>query len=146
MDIRVDAFIDGAYIENGGQKIEMYQRLATLNSVQELEALTDEMIDRYGTPTRPVETLLKATAVRLQGKKLGLSNIVEKPKFLELKWQRPQDMPPLARLEPKLRRRFRTVHDAPMTLCISLQAIPDTLSFLEYLFKAIDVLQDAKGE
>lgn len=146
MDIRVDAFIDGAYIENGGQKIEMYQRLATLNSVQELEALTDEMIDRYGTPTRPVETLLKATAVRLQGKKLGLSNIVEKPKFLELKWQRPQDMPPLARLEPKLRRRFRTVHDAPMTLCISLEAIPDTLSFLEYLFKAIDVLQDAKGE
>jgi transcription-repair coupling factor (superfamily II helicase) len=136
MEIHVDAFIDDAYISNGGQKIEMYQRLATLSSQQELEELTDEMIDRYGTPTRPVETLLKATGLRLMGKSLGLVHMTEKKNCLELKWLKQQDMPVLSKLETVLRKRIRPVPGSALMVRINLQDVPDTLLFIDYLFKA----------
>lgn len=87
METHIDAFIDDDYIHNGGQKIEMYQRMAVLQSVQELDELQKELIDRYGKPTKPVETLLEATRIRLRGKAMGLVLIAQKKTTLELKWQ-----------------------------------------------------------
>ena len=51
MEVHIDAFIDDDYISNGGQKIEMYQRLAVLTSLSELDDLEKELVDRYGRPT-----------------------------------------------------------------------------------------------
>jgi transcription-repair coupling factor (superfamily II helicase) len=136
MDIHVDAFIDDAYIENGGQKIEMYQRMAMLRTETELAELRQELMDRYGKPTQPVETLLRATRIRLLGKAAGLVLIAEKREFVELKWQRVQDMPSLVKLERRIRCRFRTVPDSKLMLRVSTQGIPDILAFLDYLFQA----------
>ncbi|MCI1821200.1 MAG: transcription-repair coupling factor [Megasphaera sp.] len=137
MDIHIDAFIDDAYIQNGGQKVEMYQRMAMLRTQKEFTDLRQEIIDRYGKPTLPVETLLRATQIRLMGKEIGLILIAEKKDWLELKWRSIAEMPPLARLEDALCKRFRIVPDSSVTLRVSTKGITDILSFLEYLFQSI---------
>ena len=138
MDIHVDAFIDATYIENGGQKIEMYQRLALLKTQDELTALRNELVDRYGTPTDPVEALLQVARLRLMAQAAGIVHVVEKKDWLELKWQQAQHMPAVAKLDAKVRKRFYTVPDSPLMLRVSLQYIPDILTFLNYLFNAFN--------
>ena len=107
-----------------------------LRNEDELKELRAELVDRYGTPTDPVEALLQVAHARLLAREAGLVHVLEKQDWLELKWQRVQDMPPLVKLEPKLRSRFRTVPDSNVTFRVSLKYIPDILSFLNYIFKA----------
>lgn len=141
METHIDAFIDDAYISNGGQKIEMYQRLATITDEKELNDLEKELLDRYGRPTRPVETLLHATRIRLTGRSLGLTLIAQKRDTLELKWRSLQDMPPLAELTGPLRRRFRTVPGMPLMLRISLAGVEDILTFLDQIFASFNTVR-----
>ena len=47
MEVHIDAFIDDQYISNGGQKIEMYQRMAMLKTEKDLTDLEAELLDRY---------------------------------------------------------------------------------------------------
>ena len=46
----------------------MYQRLAVLSSKEELAGLRQELADRYGKPSQPVEKLLQVTETRLDAK------------------------------------------------------------------------------
>lgn len=141
MEIHVDAFIDDDYIQNGGQKIEMYQRLAVLSSKEELAGLRQELADRYGKPSQPVEKLLQVTETRLDAKAQGLVLIAQKKDVLELKWQRVADMPDLPNLEPSLRRRFRLVPNLPVMVRVSLAGISDVLAFIQTLLTAFSSLR-----
>lgn len=144
-EVHVDAFIDAAYIANGGQKIEMYQRLALVRNTDELAALKKELIDRYGKPTRPVATLLFATRLRLQGRSLGLVYIGQKAEYIELKWKEVAVMPPAAALEPVLRRRCRPVPGIPTLLRFSLKNIPDVLTYIEYIFQGFEKVRKERS-
>ena len=141
MEIHVDAFIDDDYIQNGGQKIEMYQRLAVLSSKEELADLRRELADRYGKPSQPVEKLLQVTETRLDAKAQGLVLIAQKKDVLELKWQRVADMPDLSKLEPSLRRRFRLVPNMPVMVRVSLAGISDVLAFIQTLLVTFSSLR-----
>lgn len=145
MEIHADAFIDSDYIENGGQKIEMYQRLAVLNSQKELSELRQELVDRYGKPTKPVETLLAVTQARLDAKQLGIAQITQKRDKLEMKWQRAADMPDLRELPQKLFRRFRPVASMPLMVRVDLTGITDVLAFIQKLLTAFQSIREGSA-
>ena len=46
IDLEVDAFIDDAYIKDSARKISVYQRLLHIKSKEQLDDMTDELIDR----------------------------------------------------------------------------------------------------
>lgn len=141
MEVHIDAFIDDQYISNGGQKIEMYQRMAMLKTEKDLTDLEAELLDRYGKPTQPVKTLLAATHVRLQAQAQHILLISQKRDVLELKWQHTEQMPPVPQLNPKLRRSIRPVPGNPLLLRISLQGISDILAFLDSILKTFATLR-----
>ena len=141
MEVHIDAFIDDQYISNGGQKIEMYQRMALLKTEKDLMDLENELLDRYGKPTQPVKTLLAATRIRLQAHAQHILLISQKRDVLELKWQHTSQMPPLAKLDAKLRRHVRPVPGNPLMLRISLQGVSDILAFLDSILKTFATLR-----
>lgn len=141
LEIHVDAFIDDAYISNGGQKIEMYQRMALLRTEEELAALAAELEDRYGKPTKPVQTLLQATKLRLQAQKQHITLISQKRDVLEIKWQYPNLLPKASELDASLRRRVRPVPGNPLMLRISLANTSDILTLLADLLNTFSVLR-----
>lgn len=138
MDIHVDAFIDTDYISNGGQKIEMYQRMALLGTEEELTALEKELVDRYGKPTEPVRKLLQATRIRLEAKALGIVLISQKKDYIELKWQKPELMPHIDDLPKTWRQRLQTVRGLPTTLRVNLAGEGDVLTFLGRFWQALE--------
>ena len=48
MDLNVDAFIPDSYIANEYQKLDIYKRIAAIENEEEMEDMTEELIDRYG--------------------------------------------------------------------------------------------------
>ncbi|MCH4178715.1 MAG: transcription-repair coupling factor [Megasphaera sp.] len=141
LEVPVDAFIDDAYISNGGQKIEMYQRLAVASSIAEVDDLEKELQDRYGKPTLPVQTLLHATRTRLKAKSLGIILVAQKRQGLEIKWQRVADMPPLAKASPVLRRSLRLVPGIPNMVRISIGSSQPVLKVVDALMVTFNTLR-----
>ena len=48
MDLNVDAFIPASYIPNEYQKLDVYKRIAAIENREEMEDMTEELIDRFG--------------------------------------------------------------------------------------------------
>lgn len=145
LETHIDAFIDDAYISNGGQKIEMYQRLAVASSVEEVNELEKELRDRYGKPTMPVKTLLHATRIRLQAKAMGIILITQKRDVLEVKWRRVADMPPLEKAVPAMRKAFRTVPGIPNMIRVSIGTSRSVLDILDTLLVTFSTLRKGGG-
>ena len=78
VDIELDAYIPAGYIANEYQKLDIYKRIAAIQTEAEKEEMLDELIDRFGEPPRPVQNLLLAAQIREQAHQLYLKEIREK--------------------------------------------------------------------
>ena len=64
VDIAVDAFIPERYIESEVLRIEIYKRIAAIESREEAEDLRDELTDRFGEIPRAVNNLVDIAIIR----------------------------------------------------------------------------------
>ena len=64
VDISCDAFIPPDYIAGEGTKLEIYKRIAAIETEEEKLDMTDELIDRFGAPPAPVENLMKVALLK----------------------------------------------------------------------------------
>jgi transcription-repair coupling factor (superfamily II helicase) len=84
IEMQVEAYLDGEYIQDAMHKIEIYQRIAAVRKNEQLKELLDELIDRFGEPTEPVMRLLEIARIRNYARDMGVKSIVEKPMLLEI--------------------------------------------------------------
>ncbi|MGI6692779.1 MAG: transcription-repair coupling factor [Limnochordia bacterium] len=82
LDLKVNAYLDEAYVPDPGQKVELYQRVAALSSIEECDDLEEEIQDRFGDLPDPARNLLQSVRVKILARKAGLESItVRKGKF-----------------------------------------------------------------
>lgn len=84
IDLSVDAYIDGDYIDDAMHKIEIYQRIASIRDEEQIKSLVDDLTDRFGTPSIPVMRLLEVSRIKNCARHLGIRTIVEKNNMIEL--------------------------------------------------------------
>ena len=84
ISLPVEAFINREYISNAGDKIEIYRRLAVVREDAEIKDLREELEDRFGKVTEPVENLLQVARIRLAAKNLGVRSIQEQNLRIEI--------------------------------------------------------------
>ena len=84
IEIAVEAYLDGEYIDDAMHKIEIYQRIAAVRNEDHISSLLDELIDRFGEPTVPVLRLLDVARIKNYARNLGIKSIVEKERMIEL--------------------------------------------------------------
>ncbi|WP_196606960.1 transcription-repair coupling factor [Pectinatus frisingensis] len=78
IEIKVDAYIDGEYIDDAMHKMEIYQRIAALRNDTQLLNLKEDMEDRFGKLTLPVANLLQIAGIKNLARDMGIKSIVEK--------------------------------------------------------------------
>lgn len=81
----VDAFFPGRYIRDSRQKIEMYKRVAAASNEAELDDVVDELVDRYGEPSEPVNNLINVARLKLVAGEAGVMSIVGTDQAITLK-------------------------------------------------------------
>lgn len=83
IDIALPAYLNDTYISDAMHKIEIYKKIASLQSMDELKDLLDELQDRFGEPTVPVMNLLAIAQIKLMAQKLKMKSIVQKKNQVE---------------------------------------------------------------
>ncbi|MDY0235865.1 MAG: transcription-repair coupling factor [Gudongella sp.] len=87
IDIKVDGYITNNYIEDEEQKIEIYKRISTIESIDDYRELIDELIDRYGDLPKPVESLMNISYIRSLGSRNHIKNIVQIDNRVKLEYE-----------------------------------------------------------
>ncbi|MCR2823383.1 transcription-repair coupling factor [Lederbergia panacisoli] len=75
VELELDAYIPDSYINDGYQKIEMYKRFRNIDSLEEMEELQEEMIDRFGDYPEQVGYLFTVAEMKVYARQAKLELI-----------------------------------------------------------------------
>ena len=129
IDLEIDAFIDDAYIKDSARKISVYQRMLQIKNKAQLDDLTDELIDRFGTPTDPVDRLLRVAQIKEQARLLGIKSIVRRDGQLIIHWQDDSKMADwdMGAVREDLWKKMKFMDTKPASLYISLNGLKGSI-------------------
>lgn len=86
VDFNVNAYIPERYIQNHNTRIDIYKKIATISSDTDLGDITDELIDRFGEPPRPVINLINIALIKSMANNVGITDINAKKTTVTLKF------------------------------------------------------------
>lgn len=64
MDLNLDAYIPDSYIRNEYQKLDIYKRIAAIETEEEMGDMMEELIDRFGDLPKKVHQLLQIAVLK----------------------------------------------------------------------------------
>ena len=146
IDLEIDAFIDDAYIKDSARKISVYQRMLQIKNKAQLDDMTDELIDRFGTPTDPVDCLLRVAQIKEQARLLGIKSIVRRDSQLIIHWHDDSKMAnwDMGAVREDLWKKMKFMDTKPASLYISLNGIKGSiLTITEAVMKELS--KQSKG-
>lgn len=75
VDLPVAALLPDEWFEDPADKMVQYRRLAQVQTMRELDLLSDEWRDRFGAPNPQVRNLLRLVAIKIKGTDLNIASI-----------------------------------------------------------------------
>ena len=78
IDLNVDAYIPDTYIANEYQKLDIYKRIAAIENEEEMEDMTEELVDRFGDIPKKVETLLAVAGLKALAHSVYVTSVEQK--------------------------------------------------------------------
>ncbi len=107
VDLNVDAFIPPAYIVNEIQKLDIYKRIAGIESQTECDDMKGELLDRFGEIPGAVENLFRISMIRVNAHRLYLTEVKGRDGQIRFLFKpdaqiRPEGIPVLLKKHPKL--------------------------------------------
>ena len=84
IDLELNAFIPPKYIPNEYQKLDVYKRIAAIESQEEYEDMLEELMDRFGEPPKAVENLLAIAALKALAHKVYITEIKQTGKDVKI--------------------------------------------------------------
>jgi len=114
LDLPVEAVIPGTYVPDERQRISLYRRLAAVKSAEELEALGEEIRDRFGPLEAPVVSLMRTVTLKLACRQVGIASVAPQAGRLDVRLR------PTHKLTLRERRIFTAVY-RPRTAVLTKQ-------------------------
>lgn len=84
IELPVSAYIPEDYISDEVLKIEIYKKIASIESLEDKMDIEEEIIDRFGDIPKPLENLINIAHVKAMAKKLKIHNIKQMGKEVYL--------------------------------------------------------------
>lgn len=75
IDLEIDAYIPDSYISDGYQKIEMYKRFRSAQTIEDVTELQEEMVDRFGEYPNEVSYLFQIAEIKAYGMLVGVEKV-----------------------------------------------------------------------
>ena len=80
INLHVPALLPEIYCNDVHERLVLYKRLANCDSAEELEAMQEELVDRFGRPPEPALALLACHRLRLVAKPMGVAQDRRRPR------------------------------------------------------------------
>lgn len=78
IDLNVSSYIPDSYIDNNTQKIEVYQNIALCRTEEDIQNVTEEILDRYGKMPKEMFSLIGIARIKEICKNIGVNKITQK--------------------------------------------------------------------
>ena len=75
VDLKVDAYLPGDYVHDERQRMEMYKRIAAIQTQADREDIEEELLDRFGETPAVVDALLDIAQLRALANALGVMSV-----------------------------------------------------------------------
>jgi transcription-repair coupling factor (superfamily II helicase) len=75
IELPVDAHVPHDYAPGERLRLQAYRAIAAANTAEDIEAVREELTDRYGKLPEPVENLLLVAGLRMLARKVGVGDI-----------------------------------------------------------------------
>ena len=75
INLHAPALLPADYVHDVHERLVLYKRLANCESQEELDALREELIDRFGNTPEAARSLVESHRLRILGKPLGVARI-----------------------------------------------------------------------
>ena len=85
VDLKVDAFLPTDYVRDERQRMEMYKRIAAIQTQEDREDITEELLDRFGETPAVVDALLDVSQLRALANSIGVTNVVMRKQALTMR-------------------------------------------------------------
>jgi transcription-repair coupling factor (superfamily II helicase) len=77
IEIPVDAYIPAQYMTDSKLKVEIYKKIANSNSLEGVESVAEEILDRFGEPPQAVINLINIAKIKALGRAIGFASITK---------------------------------------------------------------------
>jgi transcription-repair coupling factor (superfamily II helicase) len=84
VELPIDAHLPHDYVPSERLRLEMYKRLAEVRSDDDVAAILEELVDRYGDPPVAVASLLAVARFRAHARRYGLTDVTVQAKYVRL--------------------------------------------------------------
>lgn len=86
IDINIDAYLPETYIKNHNQRIEMYKRIAAVETQDDKFEIEDELVDRFGDIPKSVQNIIEVAALKAPAKTSGIYEVLQSGNNILLKF------------------------------------------------------------
>ncbi|MCF0130972.1 MAG: transcription-repair coupling factor [Pseudobutyrivibrio sp.] len=84
VDISMEAYLPDIYVQNEEQRIDIYKRIALIDSEEARDEMLDELVDRFGEPKRCVQNLLWVAMLRVHAHEAYVTSIEQKEDMVRI--------------------------------------------------------------
>ncbi len=134
ISVNFDAYIPDKYVPYPSQRMEMYKKIAMIDTSQDKDDILDEMLDRFGDIPKATENLLDIALIRAMGKKCGIKQIRQDNDIIQI-YPEKIDFDVWAELSASLPGRLRMAMNGDPHLNIKLKSGENILPFIHKLFE-----------
>ncbi|HWI64515.1 MAG TPA: TRCF domain-containing protein, partial [Symbiobacteriaceae bacterium] len=86
IELQVDAFISDQYISDARQKIDAYKHIIAIRNLEDVEDVSTELVDRFGSLPDPVKNLLDIARLKVQCASLGITAVSQMKDAVTIKF------------------------------------------------------------
>ena len=86
IDISIDAYLPESYIRNHNQRIDIYKKIAAIETEDDKFEIEDELIDRFGDIPRAVQNIIEVASLKTYAKECGIYEIAQSGDNLLMKF------------------------------------------------------------
>lgn len=84
IDLNIDAYIPETYIPNEYQKLDVYKRIAGIETEEEMDDMMEELIDRFGDVPKKVQQLLQIAGLKALAHEAYVTEVEQKGETLKI--------------------------------------------------------------
>ncbi|MFM2180580.1 MAG: hypothetical protein RL192_742, partial [Actinomycetota bacterium] len=84
VELPINAHLDSQYVPGERLRLDLYRRLADVRNGEDVKAIEEELLDRFGALPEEAQTLLGVAALRAFAKSISLREVVAQGKFVRL--------------------------------------------------------------
>lgn len=83
---KLEAYIPSAFVPDLALRVDIYRKLAQVDSVEAVKQLEEELVDRFGKLALPLEVLVQTTYIRCLAQERGLQAVDTQGSILRCMW------------------------------------------------------------